>query len=70
MEVNTLFTTEELYKRTWITERSIRYYSNLGLLKAEKNDNGQLVLLKSDIEKIVLILSPKITGHILKDLID
>ena len=42
----------------------------MDLLKAEKNDNGQLVLFKSDLEKIVLILSAKITGHKLKDLID
>ncbi|WP_155273223.1 hypothetical protein [Lysinibacillus sphaericus] len=42
----------ELYKRTGITKRSIQYYSYLSLLKAEKNDNGQLVLLKSNIETL------------------
>lgn len=70
MEVNTLFTTGEVYKRTGFTERSIRYYSNLGLLKAKKNDNGQLVLSKLDLEKIVQILASKLTGYKLKDLID
>lgn len=40
------------------------------MLKANKNDNGQLVLFKSDIEKIVQILAAKITGYKLKDLID
>jgi hypothetical protein len=39
-------------------------------LKANKNDNGQLVLFKSDLEKIVQILAAKITGYKLKDLID
>ncbi|WP_369010452.1 MerR family DNA-binding transcriptional regulator [Priestia flexa] len=37
----TLLTTGEVYKITGLTERSIRYYSNLNLLKANKNDNGQ-----------------------------
>ncbi|WP_107896552.1 MerR family transcriptional regulator [Lysinibacillus mangiferihumi] len=53
----TLFKTGEVYKRTGLTERSIRYYSNLDLLNAKKNDNGQLVLCKSDLEKIVQILA-------------
>lgn len=66
----TLFTTGEVYKLTGLTERSIRYYSNLDLLKAKKNDNGQLVLLKSDLDKIVQILAAKIIGYKLKDLID
>ncbi|MDQ7236381.1 MerR family transcriptional regulator [Bacillus pacificus] len=65
-----MFTTGEVYKRTGFTERSIRYYSNLDVLKAKKNDNGQLVLSKSDLEKIVQILASKITGYKLKDLID
>ncbi len=39
-------------------------------MKANKNDNGQLVLFKSDFEKIVQILAAKITGYKLKDLID
>jgi len=57
-------------KLTGLTERSIRYYSNLDLLKAKKNDKGQLVLLKSDLEKIVQILAAKMTGYKLKDLIE
>ncbi|WP_268894768.1 MerR family transcriptional regulator [Heyndrickxia coagulans] len=65
-----MFTTGEVYKLTGLTERSIRYYSNLDLLKAKKNDNGQLVLLKSDLDKIVQILAAKIIGYKLKDLID
>ncbi|MEW5552491.1 MerR family transcriptional regulator [Peribacillus frigoritolerans] len=64
----TLLTTGEVYKMTGLTERSIRYYSNL--LKAKKNDNGQLALFKSDLEKIAQILAVKITGYKLKDLID
>ncbi|MGH0666710.1 MerR family transcriptional regulator, partial [Bacillus paranthracis] len=48
-----MFTTGEVYKVTGLTERSIRYYSNLDLLNAKRNDNGQLVLFKSDLEKIV-----------------
>ncbi|WP_062197142.1 MerR family transcriptional regulator [Massilibacterium senegalense] len=63
-----LFTTGEVYKMTGLTERSIRYYSNLDLLKAKKNNKGQLVLLKSDLEKITEILAAKITGYKLKDL--
>lgn len=55
---------------TGLTERSIRYYSNLDLLKAKKNDKGQLVLINSDLEKIVQILAAKMTGYKLKDLID
>ncbi len=55
---------------TGLTERSIRYYSNLNLLKAKKNGNGQLVLFESDLEKIVQILAAKITGYKLKDLIN
>ncbi|WP_350494786.1 MerR family transcriptional regulator [Bacillus tropicus] len=66
----TLFTTGEVYKVTGLTERSIRYYSNLDLLNAKRNDNGQLVLFKSDLEKIVQILAAKITGYKLKALID
>ncbi|WP_226372996.1 MULTISPECIES: MerR family transcriptional regulator [Priestia] len=65
-----MLTTGEVYKITGLTERSIRYYSNLNLLKANKNDNGQLVLFKADFEKIVQILAAKITGYKLKDLID
>ncbi|MEB5454311.1 MerR family transcriptional regulator [Virgibacillus pantothenticus] len=66
----TLFTTGEVSKMTGLTKRSIRYYSNLDLLKAKKNDKGQLVLLKSDLEKIVQILAAKMTGYKLKDLIE
>lgn len=65
-----MLTTGRVYNITGLTERSIRYYSNLDLLKANKNDNGQLVLCNSDFEKIVQILSAKITGYKLKDLID
>ena len=36
-------------------------------MKANKNDNGQLVLLKNDLEKIVQILAAKIIGYKLKD---
>ena len=39
-------------------------------MKANKNDNGQLVLFKNDLEKIVQILAAKIIGYKLKDLID
>lgn len=39
-------------------------------MKANKNDKGQLVLLKSDLEKIVQILAAKITGYKLKELIE
>lgn len=42
----------------------------MDVLKAKKNDNGQLVLSKSELEKIVQILASKITGYKLKDLID
>ncbi|PLR91945.1 hypothetical protein [Bacillus sp. T33-2] len=42
----------------------------MDLLKAKKNDNGQLVLSKSDLENIVQILASKIAGYKLKDLID
>ncbi len=55
---------------TGLTERSIRYYANLDLLKATKNDKGQLVLSKSDLENIVQILAAKMTGYKLKDLIE
>src|SRR5690606_26789981 len=65
-----LFTTGDVCKRTGLTERSIRYYSNLDLLKVRKNANGQLVLSKLDLEKIVQILAAKITGYKLKDLKD
>lgn len=65
-----MFTTGGIYKRTGFTERSIRYYSNLDLLKAKKNDNGQLILSKSDLENIVQILASKIADYKLKDLID
>ncbi|MBE1556904.1 DNA-binding transcriptional MerR regulator [Filibacter limicola] len=41
-----LFTTMEVYKNTELTERSVRYYSSLDLLRAKKNDRGQLVLSK------------------------
>lgn len=39
-------------------------------MNAKKNDNGQLVLCKSDLEKIVQILAAKIIGYKLKDLTD
>ncbi|WP_366919717.1 MerR family transcriptional regulator [Brevibacillus laterosporus] len=61
-----MFTTGEVYKITGLTERSIRYYSNLDLLNTKKNDSGQLVLFKSDLNKIVQILAAKITGYKLK----
>ena len=48
-----------------ITERSIQYYSILGLLKAEKN----VSFIKVKHRNIVLLLSAKLAGHKLKDLI-
>lgn len=42
----------------------------MDLLKTKKNDKGQLVLSKSDLERIVQILTSKITGYKLKELID
>lgn len=42
----------------------------MDLLKARKNANGQLVLSKFELEKIVQMLAAKITGYKLKDLID
>lgn len=43
----------------------------MDLLKTKKNDKGQLVLSKSDLERIVqIILASKITGYKLKELID
>ncbi|GIN60005.1 hypothetical protein J8TS2_43240 [Lederbergia ruris] len=42
----------------------------MDLLKARKNANGQLVLSKLDLEKIIQILAAKITGYKLKDLKD
>lgn len=40
------------------------------LLKAKKNDKDQLVLFKSDLEKMVQILAAKMTGYKLKNLIE
>lgn len=42
----------------------------MGLLRAKKNDNGQLLLSKSDLENILQILASKIVGYKLKDLKD
>ncbi|MPQ25102.1 MerR family transcriptional regulator [Bacillus paralicheniformis] len=65
-----MLTTGDVYRTTGLTERSIRYYSNLKLLEAKKNDNGQLILFESDLESIVQILAAKIIGYRLKDLKD
>ncbi|MBM0067939.1 MerR family transcriptional regulator [Alkalicoccobacillus gibsonii] len=63
-----LYTTGDLYKQTGITERSIRYYSNLDLLNTIKNNRGQLVLVQSDLVNLVQILVSKILGYRLKEL--
>lgn len=65
-----LFTTGEINKMTGLTERTIRYYFRLGLLKSKMSEKGQLVLQKSDLERIEQILAAKIAGYKLKDLID
>lgn len=69
-EVKDLYTTGDLFKQTGITERSIRYYSNLDLLNTTKNTRGQLVLVQSDLVNLVQIFASKILGYRLKELKD
>ncbi|HFJ9243836.1 TPA: MerR family transcriptional regulator [Bacillus cereus] len=61
-----LITTGDVKKVTGLTERTIRYYSELNLITPKRNNIGQIHLSRKDLLDLIKILNLKIVGKNLK----
>ncbi len=57
----------EVSKRTGMTIKSIRYYHDIGLVKAQRGDNGYRVYREQDIEVLAFVHHCRELGFTLED---